>query len=235
MKRGGCREADVHRCWRQSLGAVVQRRQVQEVGGGTSSSMAGSSAAAAARAQAGCESGLHSARISFNLHTSCGSGRNQSCAPSAAAASLLHQARCFRASTACRNAKVSGTITSGSSSARRRSSASCPVLHSSSRDSAPTGTPSTCASTASHSCSLVSSRVTDAGLGLRRFLALYMYHSHVAAASISPAVPTPAVVPSAGESAARSQASATFPPDNREPYETLLLCARGTTAIWLAS
>ena len=46
---------------------------MQEVGGGTSSSMAGSSAAAAARAQAGCESGLHSARISFNLHTSCAS------------------------------------------------------------------------------------------------------------------------------------------------------------------
>ena len=190
MKRGGGREGDVHRCWRQRFGCGGAEAAVQEVGGGTSSSMAGSSAAAAARAQAGCESGLHSARISFNLHTSCGSGRNQSCAPSAAAASLLHQARCFRASTACRNAKVSGTITSGSSSARRRSSASCPVLHSSSRDSAPTGTPSTCASTASHSCSLVSSRVTDAGLGLRRFLALYMYHSHVAAASISLWCPT---------------------------------------------
>ena len=191
-QRGGSREADVHTyidTGVRGLGAVVQRREVQEVGGGTSSSMAGSSAAAAARAQAGCESGLHSARISFNLHTSCGSGRNQSCTPSAAAASLLHQARCFRASTACRNANVSGTITSGSSSARRRSSASCPVLHSSSRDSAPTGTPSTCASTASHSCSLVSSRVTDAGLALRRFLALYMYHSHVAAASISQRCP----------------------------------------------
>ena len=216
-QRGGSREADVHTyidTGVRGLGAVVQRREVQEVGGGTSSSMAGSSAAAAARAQAGCESGLHSARISFNLHTSCGSGRNQSCTPSAAAASLLHQARCFRASTACRNAKMSGTITSGSSSARRRSSASCPVLHSSSRDSAPTGTPSTCASTASHSCSLVSSRVTDAGLGLRRFLALYMYHSHVAAASISLWCPT------AGRRPVRRVRSAglavrTFPPQPR--------------------
>ena len=146
--------------------------------------MAGSSAAAAACAQAACESGPHSARISFSLHTSCGSGRNHSCTPPAAATSPLHQSRCLRASTACRNARVSGTTTSGSSCARRRSSASCPELHSSSRDSVSTGTPSTCASTASHSCSLVSSRVTDAGLALGRFLALCMYHSHVAAASI---------------------------------------------------
>eukprot|EP00964_Phaeocystis_antarctica_P075409 scaffold46520_cov69-Phaeocystis_antarctica.AAC.3 len=169
-----CRGAEVQRCGCGGGGGGG--------GGGTSSSMAGSSAAAAACAQAACESGPHSARISFSLHTSCGSGRNQSCTPSAA--SPLHQMRCLRASTACRNARVSGTTTSGSSCACRRSSASCPELDSSSRDSAPTGTPSTCASTASHSCNLVSSRVTDAGLTPRRFLALCMYHSHVAAASI---------------------------------------------------